>query len=108
LRLRGGRASDHPESVATTLALSFAKIEQASPAAAELLRFFAFLHPDDIFEELIQRGASQLGTLLQTAVTDTFTLNETIGELHNSSMKPAIICMNRDNTQKLNRFLYKP
>jgi hypothetical protein len=37
-------ASDHP-SVATTWALSFENIEKANPAAAELLRFCAFLHP---------------------------------------------------------------
>ncbi len=86
LRRRGGFASGHPEPVATTLALSFTKIEQVNPAAAELLRFFAFLHPDAIFDELIRKGASQLGSELQTAAADAFTLNDMIGELNNYSL----------------------
>ena len=45
LQLRGMLASDHPDPVATTWALSFEKIEKANPAAAELLRFCAFLIP---------------------------------------------------------------
>ena len=48
LRRRGALASDHPDPVATTWALSFENIEKANPAAAELLRFCAFLHPDGI------------------------------------------------------------
>jgi tetratricopeptide (TPR) repeat protein len=83
---RGGLASGHPEPITTTLALSFAKIEQANPAAAELLRFFAFLHPDAIFDELIRKGASQLGPLLQTEAAEVLTLNEMIGELNNYSL----------------------
>jgi len=44
---------DHPESVATTWLRSFAKVEQTSPTAAELLRACAFLAPDAIPEELL-------------------------------------------------------
>jgi hypothetical protein len=40
---RGGLVSDHPEPVATTWSLSFEKVEQQNPAAAELLRLCAFL-----------------------------------------------------------------
>jgi tetratricopeptide (TPR) repeat protein len=83
---RGGLASGHPEPITTTLALSFAKIEQANPTAAELLRFFAFLHPDAIFDELIRKGASQLGPMLQTEAAEVLTLNEMIGELNNYSL----------------------
>src|SRR5438445_13431867 len=36
---------DYPETVATTWSLSFQQVEQANPAAAELLRFCAFLAP---------------------------------------------------------------
>ncbi len=86
LKLRGGLASQHPEPVATTWSLAFEKIEQTSPAAAELLRFFAFLHPDAISEELILRGASHLGPLLQTVATDAFVLNQAIGKLHTFSL----------------------
>jgi hypothetical protein len=50
-------AFDYPESVATTWALSFENIEKANPAAAELLRFCAFLYPDQIPEEMFSKGA---------------------------------------------------
>jgi hypothetical protein len=57
LRRRGVLPSDHPDPVATTWELSFEKIEQANPAAAELLRFCAFLHGDEIPEEVFSKGA---------------------------------------------------
>src|SRR5205085_1287218 len=37
---------NYPDTVATTWSLSFAQVEQHSPAAAEVLRFCAFLAPD--------------------------------------------------------------
>lgn len=56
---------DYPDSVATTWLLSFEQVEQASQVAADLLRLFAFLHPDAIPEELLLQGAAELGTPLQ-------------------------------------------
>jgi len=50
---RGMLVDDHPEPVATTWSLSFAKVEAANPIAAELLRICAFLAPDAIPEELL-------------------------------------------------------
>src|SRR5207248_7600244 len=50
---------DYPDSVATTWSLSFKQIEQTSPAAAELLRFCAFLHPDTIAEEMFIASAPE-------------------------------------------------
>jgi len=68
LRRRGGSVLDHPESgdseaeysqpVATTWSLSFEKVEQRNPGAAELLRMCAFLAPDAIPEELFQQEYS--------------------------------------------------
>jgi len=57
LKHRGTLANDYPESVATTWLLSFEKVEQTNPAAANLLRLCTFLHPDAIPEELLIRGA---------------------------------------------------
>src|SRR5947208_16122968 len=37
-RRRSKRSTDHPEPMATTWSLSFQKVEQANPAATELLR----------------------------------------------------------------------
>ena len=56
LKRRGGLVKDHPASVATTWSLSFAAVEQTNPAAADLLRVCAFLHPDVIPEELLRQG----------------------------------------------------
>jgi tetratricopeptide (TPR) repeat protein len=57
LKRRGGLATDHPEPVATTWALSFERVEQADPLAAGLLRLCAFLDPDTIPEELLLEAA---------------------------------------------------
>lgn len=50
---RSDLKDDHPEAVATTWSLSFARVEAAHPAAAEVLRVCAFLAPDAIPEELL-------------------------------------------------------
>jgi tetratricopeptide (TPR) repeat protein len=81
LKRRGKLISDHPESVFTTWSPSFEKIQQANPAAAELLRLCAFLHSDAIPEEIISEGAAELGPVLQAVAVDPFELNDAIGEL---------------------------
>lgn len=43
LKERRGSVADHPDSVATTVSLAVQRVEQTHPAAAELLRFCAFL-----------------------------------------------------------------
>src|SRR5207302_10658956 len=70
LKARGGLVPDHPEPVATTWSLSFTQVEQRSPAAADLLRLCAFLHPDAIPEEIITEGAGYLGPELQAVATN--------------------------------------
>ncbi len=81
LQRRGTTGKAHPEPVATTWSLSFAKIEQLNPLAAELLRFYAFLAPDDIPEQLLRDGASHLGSLLQAIKATPSLLDEAIGTL---------------------------
>ena len=66
--------ADHPESVTTTLSLSFEKVEQTSQAALELLYCLTFLHPDAIPDTLLEQGASQLGVQLQAVLVDAFEL----------------------------------
>ncbi len=80
LRRRGLLASNHPP-VATTWALSFENIEKANPAAAELLKFCSFLHPDAIPEELFREGAPELGPELGAVVSDALALNGAISEI---------------------------
>ena len=87
LHARGSkRPSDHPEPVATTWLLSFQNIEQANPAATELLRCCAFLHPDAIPEELVIEGASYLSPVLQTIADNSMKFDEAISELLNYSL----------------------
>lgn len=86
LRRRSALRSDHPESVASTLALSFLKVEQISPAAADLLRLCAFLDPDAIPEEIITRGVTKLGPVLELIATHPLALNEAIQALRAYSL----------------------
>lgn len=78
--------SDHPEPVAATWALSFLKVEQANPAAADLLRLCAFLDPDAIPEGIIAIGAADLGDQLGSIAADRFKLNEAIEVLRRFSL----------------------
>ncbi|MFL5590594.1 MAG: helix-turn-helix domain-containing protein [Ktedonobacteraceae bacterium] len=60
LARRGRQATRYPASVATTWGLSFQRVEQTNPAAADLLRLCSFLAPDAIPEELLT-GALPIG-----------------------------------------------
>jgi tetratricopeptide (TPR) repeat protein len=86
LKRRGGTASDHPESLATTLALSLQKVQQANPAAADLLRLLSFLQPDELPEEVLTPGAAELGPLLQPVVADPLRYHEALKELFRFSL----------------------
>jgi predicted HTH transcriptional regulator/tetratricopeptide (TPR) repeat protein len=81
LQERGERKDYHPDPVAKTWALSFEKVQQANPAAADLLRFCAFLAPDDIPEEIIIEAPKDIGTELQSLVGNQHKLNLAIREL---------------------------
>jgi tetratricopeptide (TPR) repeat protein len=83
---RGGLVADHPEPVATTWSLSFEKVEQANRAAAELLRLCAFLAPDAIPEEIITKGASDLGPILQPVAAHPLEFNDAIEEVQKFSL----------------------
>jgi NB-ARC domain len=80
-RLRSGPVPDYPEAVATTWDVSMQAVQATNPAAAELLRFFAFLGPDAIPEEIITQGAPHLGPLLQPIAGDPLKFNTAIRDL---------------------------
>lgn len=86
LSRRGGLRPDHPESIVATWSLSFEKIEQAHPLAAELLSLCAFLHPDAITEEMLREGARELTPHLHLLATDPFELDAAIGVLTTFSL----------------------
>lgn len=81
LARRGRQATGYPDSVATTWSLSFHRIEQTNPAAAELLRLCAFLAPDHIPEELLKEGAPHWPLALQQATGDLFAFNQMLETL---------------------------
>jgi tetratricopeptide (TPR) repeat protein len=81
LRHRGVLAFDYPDSVATTWDLSFQKVEQANPAAGELLKVCAFLYPDGIPEELFSIGGSELGSALEGLASDSYSFDCAVGGL---------------------------
>ena len=78
LRRRGMLVFDYPDSVASTWALSFEKIEKANPPAAEILRFCTFLHPDGIPEKVFSKGASELGPVLAPVAWNPLVWNDAV------------------------------
>jgi tetratricopeptide (TPR) repeat protein len=84
--LKERRTKEHPEPIATTWDLAFRAVEQQNPAAADLLRFCAFLAPDAIPEEILTAGAQHLGPLLAPVAADPFQLNDAIAALRAYSL----------------------
>jgi tetratricopeptide (TPR) repeat protein/transcriptional regulator with XRE-family HTH domain len=86
LEWRSRHILDHPETVATTWALSFLRVEQANPVAANLLHLCAFLAADVIPEALLTRGAAALDTILADIATDPLRFNEALNVLRQYSL----------------------
>ena len=101
LQRRGKLTTDHPESVGTTWSLAFEKVQQANPAAADLLRLCAFLDPDTIQVEIITEGASKLGSTLQQVAADPIKLNDAIGTL----LAYSLVRRNPDHTLSIHRLV---
>jgi tetratricopeptide (TPR) repeat protein len=86
LRERRSLVFDHPEPVASTWSLSFERVEQRDPAAADLLRICAYLAPDTIPEEVLIQGSLHLGPILEPTVADPLLLGKTIEVLRRYSL----------------------
>ncbi|MDQ2715766.1 MAG: tetratricopeptide repeat protein, partial [Chloroflexota bacterium] len=86
---------DYPSPVATTWELSFQKIEEANPMAARILCCCAFLHPDEIPEELLLEDLSDKEPPLEPIVAGEFELDAFIAELLKYSL------VKRDPTTKM-------
>jgi tetratricopeptide (TPR) repeat protein/DNA-binding XRE family transcriptional regulator len=86
LQRRSGGPSDHPEPVAVTWRLAFLKVERTNPAAADLLRFCAFLAPDAIPEAIISQGSAKLGPIFGPVASDSLALNTAIEVLRMYSL----------------------
>src|SRR5260221_442017 len=79
-------SSEYPYTVASTWSLSFQQVEQADPAAADLLRLCAFLDPDAIPEAILTEGAPFFGPSLDLVAADTLLLQEAIQVLRRFSL----------------------
>jgi len=86
LKQRDRPMPDYPESLTAALTLSFKRLERTNPAAAELLRLCAFLHPDAIPGGIFTGGACKLSSILQPVVTDWFELQKALRELRRYSL----------------------
>lgn len=90
LRLRSGDQdplrSDHPLPVAITWDLSFSRVRERHPAAADLLRFCAFLAPDAIPDSLLTEGLAMLEHPLAATAGDRRALNAAIAALRAYSL----------------------
>ena len=86
LAQRRAQGTDHPEPVASTWSLSFARVEETNPAAADLLRLCAYLAPDAIAEEILTQGAEHLGSVLGPVASDAFLLGQAIEALRAYSL----------------------
>ena len=89
LAQRRAQGADHPEPVASTWSLSFARVEETNPAAADLLRLCAYLAPDAIPEEILTQGAAHLGPVLGPVAADAFLLGQAIEALRAYSLDRA-------------------
>jgi tetratricopeptide (TPR) repeat protein len=76
---RGALSTDHAP-VTITFSLAFRQVEEASAAAADMIRACAFLAPDAIPEEIFVSGASKLGENLASASGGGVNLVKVIGE----------------------------
>jgi tetratricopeptide (TPR) repeat protein len=81
-----GMGADHPQPVATTWSLSFQRVDERNPAAADLLRFCAFLAPDVIFEDMLTQGADALPPTISAAIKDGYLLDLAIETLRAYSL----------------------
>lgn len=91
LAQRGTLSADYPHSVTTTWLLSFQKVQQVNPAAAELLELSSFLAPDRIPEELLRDGAAYWPASLQQAVADPLRFQQMIADLLKFSLVKRLV-----------------
>ncbi|HEV2708194.1 MAG TPA: FxSxx-COOH system tetratricopeptide repeat protein [Pyrinomonadaceae bacterium] len=83
---RGESESDEPTSVTITFSLAFEEIVAKNSATADLLRLCAFLAPDSIPEEILIKGAPELGDELGAAMADNLSRTRVIAAVARFSL----------------------
>jgi hypothetical protein len=81
-----GELTDHPDTVATTWALSLARALAEAPAAEDLAALCAFLAPDDIPRSLPAEHTQLLPELLRQATGDRLAYARLVGVLGRYSL----------------------
>ena len=89
LLARGESPVDYDYTVATTWAMSFHGVEEASPVAADLLRLVAFLAPDNAPRSLLSEEAEHLPEPLRSVAGDALALDEAVAALRRYSLVEA-------------------
>jgi tetratricopeptide (TPR) repeat protein len=84
--LKRGKPAAYPETVATTWGISFRAVEEKSPEAADLLRLFAFLAPDNIPRFLLVEGARNFPETLGYVVDNEIKFNAAVAALRRYSL----------------------
>jgi tetratricopeptide (TPR) repeat protein/transcriptional regulator with XRE-family HTH domain len=82
---RSAFALDYPETVATTWLLSFQQIEQSHPAASDILRFLAFIAPDNIPLELLLLGSAYISDTFRSGTSDAYEIEKALQVLRKYS-----------------------
>jgi tetratricopeptide (TPR) repeat protein len=85
-RASKGIQSCYVESVATTWRMSFQRIEENNTDASKLLRLLAFLNPDGILVDFLDRGNEGLNAELREIITNEDRFYEALCELERFSM----------------------
>ncbi|MEM1280061.1 MAG: tetratricopeptide repeat protein [Cyanobacteria bacterium P01_H01_bin.152] len=84
------KLGNYPDSIANTWTLNLKEVQKTAPAAAVLLNYCAFLHPDAIPFSLFTQGAAELGeplaTVLAAAADDPLELYDLLNPLCSYSL----------------------
>lgn len=83
---QGRQSTEHPETVAATVAISLQQIESDNAAAVELLRLCSFFAPDDIPVKMLLEASYQLPESLEMTAIDDLLRAEALVELSNYSL----------------------
>jgi tetratricopeptide (TPR) repeat protein len=83
---RRGQAAGHPATVATIWSLSIDRLEDAAPAAVQVLELCAWLAPEPIPLDLFTRHSGQLPEPLASAAADPVAFADEIGALIDYSL----------------------
>jgi tetratricopeptide (TPR) repeat protein len=83
---KGKPATDYPDTVATTWEISFRKLEETTPLAADLMIICAFLAPNDIPFDIFSEAAEKLPEPMQEKVNDPLEFKNALAALRRFSL----------------------